>query len=174
MKKRILSMFLALVMVFGLLPAPAIAADTVTTISSAEDFAAMKYNGNYKLTKDIITEPAIVGDVYQITSGRELAWLAQEVNAGRGASYNAVLCNDIDLGNENWMPIGKTSSYPYKGIFDGQGYEIKNLKIYSDSSNQALFGYVNGGTVKNLTVSGSVKGGNSTAGIIGEWLAQLL
>ena len=155
-------------MVFGLLPAPAIAADNVTEISSAEDFAAMKYDGNYKLTKDIITEPAIVGDVYQITSGRELAWLAQEVNAGRGASYNAVLCNDIDLGNENWMPIGKTSSYPYKGIFDGQGYEIKNLKIYSDSSNQALFGYVNGGTVKNLTVSGSVKGGNSTAGIIGE------
>ena len=169
MKKRILSLFLALVMVFGLLPAPAIAADTVIKkISSAEEFAAMKYDGNYKLTKDIITEPAIVGDVYQITSGRELAWLAQEVNAGRGASYNAVLCNDIDLGNENWMPIGKTSSYPYKGIFDGQGYEIKNLKIYSDSSNQALFGYVNGGTVKNLTVSGSVKGGNSTAGIIGE------
>ena len=117
---------------------------------------------------DDITEPAIVDDVYQITSGSELAWLAQEVNAGRGASYNAVLCNDIDLGNENWTPIGKSSSYSYKGTFDGQGYEIKNLKIDSTSSNQALFGYVNGGTVKNLTVSGSVKGGDSTAGIIGE------
>lgn len=118
---------------------------------------------------DDITEPAIVDDVYQITSGSELAWLAQEVNADRGASYNAVLCNNIDLGgNENWTPIGKSSSYSYKGTFDGQGYEIKNLKIDSTSSNQALFGYVNGGTVKNLTVSGSVKGGDSTAGIIGE------
>ena len=51
-------MFLALVMVFGLLPAPAIAADNVTTISSAEDFAAMNYDGKYKLTKDIeVTKP---------------------------------------------------------------------------------------------------------------------
>ena len=115
---------------------------------------------------DDITKPSQVDSVYQITSGSELAWLAQEVNAGRGASYNAVLCNDIDLGNENWTPIGKSSSYSYKGTFDGQGYEIKNLKIDSTSSNQALFGYVNGGTVKNLTVSGSVKGGNSTAGIV--------
>ena len=117
---------------------------------------------------DDITEPAIVDDVYQITSGSELAWLAQEVNAGRGASYNAVLCNDIDLNNVEWTPIGKSSSYSYKGTFDGQGYEIKSLKIDSTSSNQALFGYVNGGTVKNLTVSGFVKGGSSTAGIIGE------
>ena len=45
-------------MVFGLLPAPAIAADNVTTISSAEDFAAMNYDGKYKLTKDIeVTKP---------------------------------------------------------------------------------------------------------------------
>ena len=179
-------------MVFGLLPAPAIADDTVIDvieISSAKDFAALggqNLSGkSYRLTDDIdmttktawegaddITKPSQVGSVYQITSGSELAWLAQEVNAGRGASYNAVLCNDIDLDNENWTPIGKSSgyysTYPYKGQFDGQGYEIKNLKIDSTSSDQALFGYVNGGTVKNLTVSGSVKGGDSTAGIIGE------
>ncbi len=107
---------------------------------------------------DDITEPSLVDGVYQITSGSELAWLAKEVNAGRVASYNAVLCNDIDLGSENWTPIGKSGySYQYKGTFDGQYHEIKNLKITGSNSNHyGLFGVVGTGTVKNLTVSGEV------------------
>ncbi len=118
---------------------------------------------------DDITEPSQVDGVYQITSGSELAWLAKEVNAGRGASYNAVLCNDIDLGSENWTPIGKTSSTAYKGTFDGQYHEIKNLKITGSNSNHyGLFGVVGTGTVKNLTVSGEITisgSGSSTYGI---------
>lgn len=117
---------------------------------------------------DDIVAPTKVGDVYQIGSGGELAWFAQEVNAGRGAAYNAVLTKDIDLGDEPWTPIGKSTSYAYKGTFDGQGYTIKGLYINSSVSNQALFGYVSGGTVKNLTVEGTVIGGECTAGIIGE------
>ena len=44
-----------------------------------------------------ISEPAAVDGVYQITSGSELAWLAQQVNAGvsDGTSFSAELCNDI-------------------------------------------------------------------------------
>lgn len=58
MKKRILSLLMAFVMVVSLLPATALAADAVTEISSAEAFAAMDSNGNYKLTKDIeVTKP---------------------------------------------------------------------------------------------------------------------
>lgn len=55
---------------------------------------------------DDISEPAAVDGVYQITSGSELAWLAQQVNAGvsDGTSFSAVLCNDIDLGDEAWTP----------------------------------------------------------------------
>ena len=117
---------------------------------------------------DDIVAPTKVGDVYQIGSGGELAWFAQEVNAGRGAAYNAVLTKDIDLGDEPWTPIRKSTSYAYKGTFDGQGYTIKGLYINSSDSNQALFGYVSGGTVKNLTVEGTVIGGECTAGIIGE------
>lgn len=108
---------------------------------------------------DDAIEPAKNSDgVYQITSGSELAWLAQEVNAGRGTNYNAVLCNDIDLGNENWTPIGKSSSCAYKGTFDGQGFAVKKLKITSSKSdNYGLFGYVSGGKVKNVAVSGEIK-----------------
>ena len=117
---------------------------------------------------DDIVAPTKVGDVYQIGSGGELAWFAQEVNAGRGAAYNAVLTKDIDLGDEPWTPIGKNYSYAYKGTFDGQGYTIKGLYINSSDSNQALFGYVSGGTVRDLIVEGSVTGGNNTAGIVAE------
>ena len=117
---------------------------------------------------DDIVAPTKVGDVYQIGSGGELAWFAQEVNAGRGAAYNAVLTKDIDLGDEPWTPIGKSTSYAYKGTFDGQGYTIKGLYINSSDSNQALFGYVSGGTVRDLIVEGSVTGGNNTAGIVAE------
>ena len=117
---------------------------------------------------DDIVAPTKVGDVYQIGSGGELAWFAQEVNAGRGAAYNAVLTKDIDLGDEPWTPIGKNYSYAYKGTFDGQEYTIKGLYINSSDSNQALFGYVSGGTVRDLIVEGSVTGGNNTAGIVAE------
>lgn len=113
------------------------------------------------------TGTGTVEDPYLISNASQLRWFASQVNDNGKNSICAQLTNDIDLGNENWTPIGKSGySYQYKGTFDGQGYEIKNVKIDSTSSDQALFGYVNGGTVKNLTVSGSVKGGNSTAGIV--------
>lgn len=106
---------------------------------------------------DDIVAPTKVGDVYQIGSGGELAWFAQEVNAGRGAAYNAVLTKDIDLGDEPWTPIGKNYSYAYKGTFDGQKHTVSGLYISgSASQNCGLFGYVEKGTVKDLTVQGTI------------------
>lgn len=109
---------------------------------------------------DDISEPAAVDGVYQITSGSELAWLAQQVNAGvsDGTSFSAVLCNDIDLGDEAWTPIGNGTGKAYKGTFDGQGYTIRNLYVTgSTSMDYGLFGTVNGGTVRNVTVEGRVE-----------------
>lgn len=124
---------------------------------------------------DDIVAPTKVGDVYQIGSGGELAWFAQEVNAGRGAAYNAVLTKDIDLGDEPWTPIGKNYSYAYKGTFDGQKHTVSGLFISgSASQNCGLFGYVEKGTVKDLTVKGTITltGGGSSSygagGIVGQ------
>ena len=126
-------------------------------------------------TKDITvpmskkpTGTGTVEDPYLISDASQLRWFAAQVNDNNKNNICAQLTNNIDLNNVEWTPIGKSSSYSYKGTFDGQYHEINNLKIDSDSSNQALFGYVNGGTVKNLTVSGSVKGAVYTAGIIGQ------
>ena len=115
-----------------------------------------------------IAEPSKDADgVYQISSGSELAWLAQQVNSEKNADCNAVLTKDIDLGNENWTPIGKTGN-PFKDIFDGQGHTIKNIKIEgSTSSNYGLFGYIDGGTIRNLTVDGTITITGSGSSIYG-------
>ena len=59
MKKRLVSILLVLVMVLGMLPTVAFAADTAATrISTEDEFVAMAAGGNYILTQDItITKP---------------------------------------------------------------------------------------------------------------------
>lgn len=195
MKKRVVSLLLALVMLTSLLPTAVWAEDAYSVAPDSETQDVRqdqdKQDEQEKQEQEKSEEqddlalaqqpmlaaamPAAVPqqgagtatDPYLISTADELAWLAQEVNAGRGASYNAVLGNDIDLKDKEWTPIGKNSSYAYKDTFDGGGYTISGLKIDSTDQYQALFGYVKGGTIKNLAVAGSVTSSNKyTAGIV--------
>lgn len=108
-----------------------------------------------------IKEPEEIDGVYQISSGAELAWFANKVNEKKDGMFNAVLTKDIDLGDEEWTPIGRKSGsiYPFRGIFDGNGKTIRGLKVVGDSKTpgQGLFGFVDGGKVKDLTVIGEVE-----------------
>ena len=65
----------------------------------------------------------------------------------------AKLTDDIDLTKvEAWTPIGNYNSYSdyveFGGVFDGAGHRIYNLTIVNTKAYQALFGRVNGGTIK--------------------------
>lgn len=54
-----------------------------------------------------------------------------------------------------WTPIGIDLDNPFTGIFDGAGHKIKNLYISdSVSISVGLFGFVGGGTVKNVGIVG--------------------
>ena len=126
---------------------------------------------NGTLTK----EPALVDGVYQIGNGYELAWFRDKVNestdAGKSSQLHAVLTADIDLGGHPWTPISKFSStsntYGYTGTFDGAGHRVDGLSITDTGKGHALFGYVyTGGTVKNVTVAGSVSGEQYAAGVV--------
>ena len=111
-----------------------------------------------------VTEPKKdENGVYQIGTGAELAWFAQNAN---GTSYNAILTDDISLGGFNWTPIAKNSAW--KGTFDGNGYYVTDLYINSTANNVALFGYVStGAVIKNLGVKGDVTTtGKTAAGIV--------
>ena len=51
---------------------------------------------------------------------------------------------------------------PFSGVFDGQGHTVSGLYISNGKSFQGLFGFVSGdkSEIRNLTVSGDVKGGD--------------
>ncbi len=185
MKKRVVSLLLALVMLISLLPTAVWAEDAYSVAPDSEtqdvrqeqdkqdeqekqeqekseeqDDPALAQQPMLAAVMPAAAPPQGKGtatDPYRISTADELAWLAQEVNAGRGASYNAVLCKNIDLKDEEWTPIGKNYSYAYKGTFDGARYTVKGLKITGTATqNCGLFGYVSGGVVKNLTVQGTI------------------
>lgn len=67
-----------------------------------------------------------------------------------------MLTADIDLGNEEWTPIG-TEGKPFRGTFDGSGNTISNLHIEKGFDNTVsnnyigLFGLTNSpAVIKNL------------------------
>ena len=96
---------------------------------------------------------------YRISTVGELTWFAGLVNgtldgAARNTSANAVLTTDIDFGNNNFAAIG-TEAYPFSGTFDGSGHTITVNQ--NGSSDVALFGYLGNCTVKNLTVTGTIR-----------------
>lgn len=138
MKKRMVSLLLVLVMLLGLLPTAALAAPASGSGTEA--------------------------DPYRIATAEDLAAFRDAVNGSAKKSTSklcAKLTANIDLGNEAWTPIGKmTNTYSdyvaFGGVFDGDGHTISGLKIDNSAQYQALFGYVKGGTIKNLTVEGSV------------------
>ena len=106
------------------------------------------------------------GDEYLILDADGLAWL--EANHAE-ATYT--LAFDIDLGGApaveptnapnalrsatrsgatGWTPIG-TAENPFKGTFNGNGKTIKGL-----FGTAGLFGYVEGGTIKNVTLTEAI------------------
>ena len=132
--------------------------------------------GTFNGTPDLITGNGTETDPYQIGTAEGLKWFRDKVNSATKTADTQIcaeLTEDIDLSGEEWTPIGIGQSVywgsrSYSGIFDGKGHTIKNLSIDNSSAQYVgLSGYVDGGTIRNLTVSGSVKGSGHTGGIAG-------
>ena len=98
--------------------------------------------------------------IINIGTAEEFRSFAQSVNEGNDyEGRNIVLTSNIDLGDEDWTPIG-SSSKQFKGTFDGKGHWVSNLNVNAVMSNNAgLFGYIGeGGSVTRLGVaSGTVR-----------------
>ena len=133
-------------------------------------------NGTITGNPALITGSGTETDPYQISTADGLKWFRDKVNNAKTPDETKIcveLTEDIDLSGEEWSPIGigqgvYWGSLSYSGTFDGKGHTIKNLSIDNSSANfVGLFGYVLGGTIRNLTVSGSVKGSGHTGGIAG-------
>ena len=85
------------------------------------------------------------------------------------------LMADIDLAEfieeeygstQGWMPVG-TKSTPFQGVFNGNGHSIKNLWVNRLNVDYVgLFGYIEGGTIKNVTIVGNTLGGKNYVGLV--------
>ena len=101
-------------------------------------------------------------DPYLVTSENDLAFVAKQVNDGATAYAGEYfkLTTDLDLGGQNWTPIGVAKPNFFSGIFDGDGHTVYGLKVFTNPEDSnalygGVFGRVDNGTVKNLTVEGA-------------------
>ena len=153
MKKKLLSILLALSLLLTLLPTAALAADGAWDGSIATAFAG---------------GTGTESDPYQIADGAQLAYLASEVNKGQPYENACfVLTADIDLGNHDWTPIGNSFSDAlfggtdysvFAGNLDGKGHTVSNISIGTEgapleSDVFGLFG-MTGGKLSNLNLDG--------------------
>ena len=168
MKKKVLSILLALALCLSLLPTAALADETGGTGASGEAAQMPAYSGGSG-TKD---------DPWLISSVEDLQLLANTINDGKAAGFDANAAaggkgvagnyygyyfkqtKDLDLsGIENWDPIGYSGGQDlyFAGHYDGDGHTISNAKSTGKKdtngfSTAGVFGWVAFGSVKNLTV----------------------
>ena len=74
----------------------------------------------------------------------------------------------------SFTPIGKNTSYQFSGNFDGNGHKV-TFAISVSGNYAGLFGYMKGGSVRDLDVAGEVYAtGNYVGGIVGhfDWASQ--
>lgn len=104
-----------------------------------------------------------------INSAKELIDISVKINSGDQEAAKAyyVLADDINLKGKKWIPMG-SATYPFRGIFDGQGHKIFNFKVAKkDIAFAGFFGVIEDAVVLNLQVDGIVRAGNYTAGFVG-------
>ena len=107
-----------------------------------------------------------------------LFWFAKQANAGNNfAGKTVTLANNIAL-TKAWTPIGiyTDSKTHFKGTFDGQNHTVSGVEVTEDRTNGVgFFGKVYTGTIKNLTVEGTITATNCNyvGGIVGHGYATI-
>ena len=152
MKKKLLSLLLALCLVMALVPITAFAADTMDTWDGTADTSWYDENK---------TE-------FHLQTAEQLAGMAKLVNDNTAnfKDKTVYLDNDLDLGGHEWISIGNganTAWGSFQGIFDGQSHVVYNLYSHEglksenkDNNNNlyrnGLFGAIYNATVQNLGI----------------------
>ena len=139
--KRLISVFLMLCLIVGLLPAIPLKAEAAVepkaTVSLWTDYAASSFAGG----------GGGENNPYLIATAEQLALVAVWANSGSGSAYSTTyfeLIADIDLSAHLWVPIGTDEDTPFYGQFKGNGFTISGLKLTESSIHgncAGLFGY---------------------------------
>ena len=131
----------------------------------AEELAPSVWDGTKPAANPAATFSGGTGtesDPYIIGKAMDLAQLAANVNDGTAYSLNYFKQTvDIDLNNEEWVPIGGENGKAFKGDdYDGEHHRVYNMKITTGYYNTGLFGKAQ--NIDNLHVNGNIdiKSGN--------------
>ncbi len=110
---------------------------------------------------------------FEINDASEFAGLSELVNKGNSFQGKTItLKQDINLNNNEWIPIGTTGkgvsngeNIVFSGTFDGNNHIVKNVKIVAEHSatgehismensyyNCGLFGKIANANLKNLSI----------------------
>ena len=127
--------------------------------------------------EEVAKESAEQAEVIEIGTLEELKAVAENL------SGNFVLTADIDLGGEEWAPLGSfvpvgaegeeqelpDTSYAFTGTFDGQGHVISHLSINQpENFCMGLFGCAAGAKIGNVTLEDAkVTGCMMSAAVVG-------
>ena len=109
-------------------------------------------------------------DPYLITDQTDLEALRTVTNAGTyGYCSGKYYKQTADITLSSWTTaIGNTGSYRFQAHYDGNNHSITNM-----NNKCCLFGYAGGGSIKNLSVSGTVSKGGDTQENIGGIVANV-
>jgi hypothetical protein len=151
--EHILSFFIALVLVLGLLP---------WTVMPARAQSPYGHQGS-----------GTAEDPWQITTAQQWQYFAQNMvntnNSTYGDNYYKLTADiTVDSNDTSAIFVGD-STRPFRGHFDGDGHTL-TFNYNGMAGGAAPFRYVNGATIENLKVMGTVKinaGVRFAAGIAG-------
>jgi hypothetical protein len=189
MKKRVISVILALALALSLVPAAFAAGHwdwdteghydtswysrtgTAFTLTSAEQLAGLAWivneGNNFKLPGE--------------SAAKRESFTGKTVRLGADIYLNDRAYTDESGDAHQWPSIGggahTEDNAVYNGVFDGQGHTVWNMYIHNltawtayDARNRGLFGITaENAVVENLTIrDGYVRAARSTGGIVGK------
>ena len=148
MKKKLLSILLALCLVMALVPMTAFAAE------------APSFGGGTGTQEDpwlIASQADLIALAEFLNSGNAETFDTENAGVGNCHGYYFKQTADIDLTGVSWEPIGYSGSYYFAGNYDGGGHSITNAvstgKVDPDGfATAGIFGWVAFGSVENLHV----------------------
>lgn len=141
---------------------------TTDTTSTFSNFALPRNNIDENKRVSNVTS-FTSGDTYYISDSSDLIALQDLVNSGKSTNnVNFELTTSIDMAGVDFRGIGTSSSYAFKGSFNGNYNTIMNLEISENQNCVGLFGYTENAELSNICLKNcNISGLQDVGGLVG-------
>lgn len=122
-----------------------------------------------KIKAEKLTEPTLTDGYYQLGTVEDYYWFAGAVTSGQ-QNLKVRLTADLDFSEKGFFTVGSEKivndvyTNSFKGEFDGQGHTMSGIDIKGSYNKLAPFRSIDGATIKNLRVDGTIETNNYQMG----------